>query len=55
MLNINMLGVSMVLGIVRKCDSSLVICKVGDRRELLVLAIQNLTEEEAKPKYFLEA
>jgi len=55
MLNIDMLGASMVLGIVRKCDASLVICKDGDRREFLVLAIQNLTEEEVKPNFFLSS
>ena len=49
MLNIDILGASIVLGIVRKCDASLVICKDGDRRELLVLAIENLTENEANP------
>jgi hypothetical protein len=55
MLNINMLGANMVLGIVCKCNASLVICKDGDRMELLVLAIQNLTEEEAKPNIFLSS
>jgi hypothetical protein len=44
MMNIDMLGASMVLGIVRKSNAFLVICNDGDRRELLVLAIQNLTE-----------
>ena len=52
MLNIDMLGMSMVLGIVCKCDSSLVICKDGDRRELPVQVSQNLTEEEANPNCF---
>jgi hypothetical protein len=52
MLNIDMLGASMVLGIVSKCNASLLICKDGDSRELLELAIQNLTEEEAMPNCF---
>ena len=51
--NIDMLGASMVLGMVRKCNASLVICKDGGRRELLELAIQNLTEKEVKPSCFL--
>jgi len=55
MLNIDMLGVCMVLGIVCKCDASLVICKDADRRELLLLAIQNLTEEEGNPNCFLNS
>jgi len=55
MLNTNMTGVSMVLRIVCKCNASLVICKDGDGRELLVLAIQNPTEEEAKPICFLSS
>jgi len=55
MLNIDMLGASMVLGIVRKCDASLVVFTDDDGRELLVLAIQNLTEEEAKPNCFLSS
>ena len=55
MLNINMLGASMVLEIVSKCEASLVICKDGDRWEHLVLAIQNLTEEEANPNCFLSS
>jgi len=55
MLNINMLSESMVLRIVCKCNASLVVCKDGDRWELLVLAIQNLTEEEAKSNCFLSS
>jgi len=55
MLNIDMLGASMVLGIVRKCNASLVICKDCDRRELLVVAIQNLTEEEVNPNCFVSS
>jgi hypothetical protein len=39
----------MVLGIVCKCNAFLDICDDGDRRELLVVIIQNLTEEEASP------
>jgi len=55
MLNIDMLGASMVLRIVRKCDSSLVVFKDGDGRGLLVLAIQNLIGQEAKPNCFLSS
>lgn len=52
-LNIDKLGVGMGFRIVHKCDSSLVICKVRDYRELLELAIQNQTEKEAKTNCFL--
>ena len=55
MLIIDMLCASMVHGIVRTCDPSLLICKDGDGKELLVLAIQNLTEEEPKPNCFLSS
>ena len=56
MLNINVLGASMVLGIVRNCYASLVVCKHYDGKELLVLAIQTLTEEDkAKPNCFLSS
>jgi hypothetical protein len=53
MMNITMLGLSMVLGIVCECNAFLGISTDGDRREILVLVIQNLTEEEAKPNCFL--
>jgi len=43
----------MILGIVFKCNASLIMCKEGYRRELLVLAIQSLTEEEAKANFYL--
>jgi hypothetical protein len=48
MLNIDMLGANMVLGIVRKYDASLFVYQDGNGTELLVQAIQNLTEKEAK-------
>jgi len=50
-----MLSARMVLQILCQCNASLVICADGDRRELVVLAIQNLTEDEAKQNCFLSS
>jgi len=55
MLNIDMPSVSIVLRIVGKYNTSLVVCKDCDGWELLVLAIQNLAAEEAKPHCFLSS
>jgi hypothetical protein len=53
MLNVNMLGASVVLWVVGESNAALVICENRDGREFLELAIQNLTEEKAKPDSFL--